>query len=396
MSAAGVTPEAVDLIIVLPSRLFGGAERTVTNLIEGMAHLPASPRVTVFAYSDMFAPYLPIDSGVTLVDMAPWALNGSMRDLQSVRRDAEIIAKHVAEHKATDRRTVVLCFLHYGAALAVWIKRCLRLDSGVRVIASPRGPSVGGIPMITNNKYERWLWHAHIALTGQICDGVVVPSEGMREELIARYWAKSRKVTAIPNSYPRVLDDIWARKVEGVKAELAPVSRFVMATRLSGEKNIGLALEAFASHLVCHPKDTFTIIGEGPSYDELQCFISERGLSSSITLHAFHPQPFELVARHDVYVHTCFIEGFGNSMLEALALGLPILATDCDFGPRQLVMPGVNGLLVSMCNPQAMANAMSAVKRMPAARLKMAARESAMAYSNFLMAARYVDVFCKV
>lgn len=396
MKVKSTSPDAVDLIIVLPSRLFGGAERTVTNLIEGMGHLPCSPQVTVFAYADMLAPYVPAHTNVVLVDMAPWGLVGALKDLRSVRQDAATIATHIAARKAAGRKTVVLCFLHYGAALAVWIKYRFVRDSMVRVVASPRGPSVGGIPMITLNPRERWLWHAHIALIGRCCDGVVVPSDGMRLELIERYRAKPANVAAIPNSYPRALDDIWARKAGSVQADTRPLTRFIMATRLSGEKNIGLALKAFALHLAAHPEDTFTIIGEGPARAELQGFVSARGLAQQITLLAFHPQPFEVMAQHDVYVHTCLIEGFGNSMLEALALGLPVLATDCDFGPRQLVMPGVNGLLVPMCNAHALADGMGAIKGLPAVRVKLAARESAMAYTNFLMAARYVNVFCKV
>lgn len=396
MSTAAVTPEAVDLIIMLPSRLFGGAERTVTNLIEGMAQLPASPRVTVFAYADMFASHVPPDSGVTLVDMAPWGLVGRLQSLHAVRQDAAKVADQVVQHSTPTRHTVVLCFLHYGAAMAVWIKRRLRAQQHLRVVASPRGPSVGGIPMITLDRRERWLWHAHMVMMGRTCDAVVVPSEGMRHELVGHYRAKAARVAAIPNSYPRVLDDVWARKLARVRAETGGLTHFVMATRLSGEKNIELALAAFALHRIAYPHDRLTIIGEGPSRDALQAFIDAQGLARQVRIEGFDPQPFEAMARHDVYVHTCLIEGFGNSMLEALALGLPVVATDCDFGPRQIVLPGVNGLLVPMCNAQALADGMAAIKKLPAVRLKLAARESALAYTNFLMAARYVGLFCRV
>lgn len=396
MSAATVTPEAVDLIIVLPSRLFGGAERTVTNLIEGMAQLPASPRVTVFAYSDMFAQHVPPDNRVTLVDMAPWGLVGRLQGLGAVRGDAAKVADQVLRHSDPTRRTVVLCFLHYGAAMAVWIKRRLKAQPHLRVVASPRGPSVGGIPMITLDRRERWLWHAHMVMMGRTCDAVVVPSEGMRQELVAHYRAKADRVVAVPNSYPRVLDGVWRNKLPRVKAETGELTRFVMATRLSGEKNIELALQAFALHRVAYPHDTLTIIGEGPSREALQAYIDGQGLAGQVRIEGFDPQPFEAVARHDVYVHTCLIEGFGNSMLEALALGLPVVATDCDFGPRQVVLPGVNGLLVPMCDARALADGMAAIKQLPAVRLKLAARESALAYTNFLMAARYVGLFCRV
>ena len=102
------------------------------------------------------------------------------------------------------------------------------------------------------------------------------------------------------------------------------------------------------------------------------------------------------MAQHDVYLHTCLIEGFGNSMIEALAVGVPVIATDCDFGPREIVMQGINGLLVPQHDVAAFARAMADIKTLPTERLRVAARDSAQIYSNFVMAARYVDVFCRV
>lgn len=390
-------PDAIDLVIVLPSRVFGGAERTIINLIEGMGQLPASPRVKVCAHADMLKGHLAPYPGVELIDISDWGLGSTLSGLRSVRRDAAILGGQLRKLQDGNRRTVVLCFLHYGAAMAVWLKRQVRGIDNIKIVASPRGPSVGGIPMITHQPALRRLWHAHMALAGRWCDAVVVPSVGMQQELVKVYWAAEQRVHAIANSYPTVLDSVWHAKEASALNPLpdAPV-RFVMATRLSSEKNIDLAVRAFAVHHQRHPHDSMTIMGEGPAYAEIDALIRMLGLSDHLLLELFHPQPFLRVAEHDVYVHTCLIEGFGNSMLEALALGLPVVATDCDFGPRQLVMPGINGLLAPVCDPAALAQAMHDIKQMPLGAVKRAARESSRAYSNFLMAVRYVDLFCRL
>lgn len=390
-------PGAVDLVVLLPSRVFGGAERTIVNLIEGIARLPASPRVTVCAHADMMAPHLSPFPGVELVDTSTWGLGSTLSGLRSVRRDAAMVAERLLSLRDGQRKTVVLCFLHYGAAMAVWLKRQFRGNDTIKVVASPRGPSVGGIPMITHLPSLRRLWHLHMALAGRWCDAVVVPSEGMKHELEGVYWAPRQRVHAIANSYPSVLDDVWQTRVaRGLACAPGAPTRFVMATRLSSEKNIDLAVRAFAIHHQHHPADSMTIMGEGPAYAEIEALVASQGLTGHVVLEPFHAAPFQRMAEHDVYVHTCLIEGFGNSMLEALALGLPVIATDCDFGPRQLVMPGINGLLTPVCDASALAQAMADIKAMPSEALKNAARESSRAYSNFLMAVRYVDLFCRL
>lgn len=391
----GCSPDDLDLRIVLPSQVFGGAERTVLNLLEGMARLPTQPRVTLYGHAGMLRPHLAGREGVAVVDVSDWGLGTALRGLRSTRRDARVLADHVAKHRDRDAKTVVLGFLHYGAAMAVWMRRFLAGQPRLSVIASPRGPSCAGIPMISANRYIRFLLHTHVALAGRWCDAVVVPSQGMREELVARYHAQPKRVMAIANSYPTVADGIWqsqaARMLRGKTAGF----RFVMATRLSAEKNILLALDAFARHAPSHPNDSFTIVGDGPARTEVEAKIAAHGLAQRVRLQPFEREPFELIAQHDVYLHTCLIEGFGNSMIEALAVGVPVIATDCDFGPREIVIQGINGLLVPKHDVGAFAQAMADIQKLPPERLRAAARDSAQIYSNFAMAARYVDVFCR-
>lgn len=397
MIAAKVHPQDVDLVILLPSRLFGGAERTIMNLLEGMQHLPGQPNVTLLAHADVVSPHLPNGGAVELIDIASWMLDSTLNSLPRVRRDAQVLNEYLASRLTRHRRTVVLCFLHYGAAIAVWLKWLFRGDTRIRVIASPRGPSALGIPMITHERWKRLLWHAHIAAAGRICDAVVVPSDGMQLELTGRYHATARRVRAIANSYPNELDAVWTEQQAMRRQDgRTTASRFVMATRLSSEKNVDLAVRAFVQHVTRFPHDTLTIVGDGPARTELEALIDRHGIAQQVQLVPFMREPFRLIAEHDVYIHTCLIEGFGNSMLEALALGLPIVATDCDFGPRQLVMHGINGLLTPVCDEYALSAALVDIKNMVLPKLQLAARESAKMYSNFLMAARYVDEFCKV
>lgn len=392
-------PEQIDLAVVLPTRVFGGAERTISNLLEGMARLPSAPRVTIYGDPDMLRPHVPDTAAVEWVDISAWPVGTALQTLRQTRADAHRLAEHVAAHRRAGRKTVVLCMLHYGVGLAVWMQRALRHCPDTRVLASPRGPSVLGIPMITPHRWQRWLLHGHVAAAGRGCAGVIVPSEGMRQELIGRYRAHPGRVWAVPNSYPAQLDEMWAEAQQRRAAAPRRAGdgvRFVMASRLSGEKAIGWAIAAFARHVARHPHDTLTVIGDGPDRPLLEAEVMARGLQHRVRLEPFQRSPFRRMAEHDVYVHTCLLEGFGNSMVEALALGLPVIATDCDFGPRHIVWQGINGWLVPPNDEAALVQALGAVHRWPMDRLRQAARASALNYTSFAMAARYVDIFGRV
>ena len=77
--------------IVLPSQVFGGAERTVLNLLEGMARLPTQPRVTLYGHADMLRPHLAGREDVAVVDVSDWGMGTSLRGLRSTRHDARLL-----------------------------------------------------------------------------------------------------------------------------------------------------------------------------------------------------------------------------------------------------------------------------------------------------------------
>lgn len=87
------------------------------------------------------------------------------------------------------------------------------------------------------------------------------------------------------------------------------------------------------------------IIGEGPERENLERFTIINNLSSNIKLLGFKENPYKYVKQCDLYVSTSYVEGYPLVIAEALAIGLPILATDCS-GLNELIGYGKYGLLV--------------------------------------------------
>jgi colanic acid/amylovoran biosynthesis glycosyltransferase len=130
--------------------------------------------------------------------------------------------------------------------------------------------------------------------------------------------------------------------------------RFVQACRLVPKKGLGTAIRAFAKFHAKHPRAKFRIAGEGPMKEELAGLIGELGLEGAVELRGFLSQAdlAALYAGSHIFLHPSEMppdqnqEGVPNSMLEAMATGLPVLATTHG-GIPEAVAHERTGLLVS-------------------------------------------------
>ncbi len=141
--------------------------------------------------------------------------------------------------------------------------------------------------------------------------------------------------------------------------------RFVQACRLIAKKGLATAIQAFAKFHEKHPKATFRIAGDGPLKSKLETLIAELRLEGAVELSGFLAQPelAALYARSHIFLHPSEMppdqnqEGIPNSMLEAMATGLPVLATTHG-GIPEAVTHQRTGLLVPERDVDALYHAM--------------------------------------
>ena len=116
--------------------------------------------------------------------------------------------------------------------------------------------------------------------------------------------------------------------------------------RLVPQKGFDLLLDAFAMVADDFPEWRLTIWGEGTARADLEAQINALGLQDRVRLPGLTSSPGEWVAKTTIFVLPSRFEGFPNVLGEAMAAGLPVLAYDCSFGPREMVRDRVDGLLV--------------------------------------------------
>jgi glycosyltransferase involved in cell wall biosynthesis len=172
-----------------------------------------------------------------------------------------------------------------------------------------------------------------------------------------------------------------------VAAAPSDAVRFLAVSRLMPQKGLLESLSAFQQVRAALPGCRFDVVGDGPQRALLAKAVTERGLSASVTLHGRVPpeEHLRLLRSADVFVqHSLklhgWLEGFGVSITEASACGVPVVATRTG-GITDQIRDGENGLLVEPGDVDGMARAMLRLARDPALRRRFGAagRERAVA-----------------
>jgi glycosyltransferase involved in cell wall biosynthesis len=183
----------------------------------------------------------------------------------------------------------------------------------------------------------------------RFADVVVTLTEGARRDLARNFGVPDRKLVRM--SANAVLDDDAAERPD-TKRESGLI---VAVGRLSPEKDHATLIRAFAK--LGRREWRLEIAGDGPMREQLQSLIREVG--GRVTLIGFVADPFSVFRRAELAVSSSRHEGFGNAIVEALACGTPVVATDCPYGPREILADGRYGLLVPVGDPDALANAIA-------------------------------------
>ena len=130
--------------------------------------------------------------------------------------------------------------------------------------------------------------------------------------------------------------------------------------RLTRQKGFDVLLSAFA-RLRQHHSARLVILGDGPDRRDLLSQASHHGIRDDVAFLGFVPNPYPHLARSALFVLSSRWEGSPNVLTEAMALGTPVVATDCESGPREILEGGRHGPLVPVDDVEALAVAMAQV-----------------------------------
>lgn len=169
----------------------------------------------------------------------------------------------------------------------------------------------------------------------------------------------ARDVDHVPARKLRVIHngiDVERFSASGVR-DSRPRGRAITVGRLDPIKDQATLLRATRLVVDKMPSFQLDVVGDGPSRPELEALQASLGLGRQVRFHGYRDPVTTYLATSDFFVLSSLSEGVSIALLEAMASGLPAVATDVG-GNREVVIPGETGLLVSAGSPEALADAM--------------------------------------
>jgi glycosyltransferase involved in cell wall biosynthesis len=194
-------------------------------------------------------------------------------------------------------------------------------------------------------------------------DGVRVVSERIRQSLVACHMSHVAKIAVLP-----IFVDTEKIKTSLIKTNLHnkyPQFDFIvlMASRLTKEKNINLALESMAELVKKYPKLGLVIVGSGPERDSLQGLIVN-GQLSNVIMESFVDQEtlFSYYKTADLFLLASNYEGYGRSIIEAMSADLPVITTDVGL-VGDVLINNESGLIIPVDDKKELSSAISILIR---------------------------------
>lgn len=314
------------ILFVTPSVSFGGAERVVSVLSNELVDNGHS--VTILSYFKTENEYT-LDSRVKIIYLSGGneAFYNKMNYYQRFTGIRRIV-------KSENPDAVIPFLSHVCMQVAIAL-----FGTRFKVIQTIRNNPY----TIPASKFRRFLRDFFVLTSSK----TIVQNESQK-----MYFKKClhKKIYILPNP---VREDLF--QVEKNKK----TDTFIVASagRLTRQKNFFMLIDAFELVVQSINNVVLRIYGDGELKDDLQDYINKKGLYSKVKLMGRTNNMNAMLSSIDIYVMSSNFEGMPNSLMEAMAAGVPCVSTDCPTGPSDLIEDGKTGLLVPINDSEAMAEA---------------------------------------
>lgn len=318
----------------------GGVERVIANLCQGF--LDFGYAVDLLLVKARGAHMAAIPAGVNVVKLGAsqtaLCLFPLIRYLRRERPPAVLAAKNRGNRVALLAR----------AMAGVKTRLVVRMDTHLSKALEGTHP------------LRRFAYYAPMRWLYPKADAIVAVSQGVAED--------TAKITGVPLAgiqvihNPVIVPSLYRQAaMPAAHPFFSPKTHpvLVAAGRFTRQKDFPTLLRAFAQVRAQRPC-RLLILGEGQDRTALEALATELGVQEDLAMPGFLDNPYAYIARSDLFVLSSIWEGSPTVLTEALALGIPVVATDCPSGPREITEGGRYGRLVPMRNPDALADAILA------------------------------------
>jgi glycosyltransferase involved in cell wall biosynthesis len=333
-----MTSERRKVLFLVPSLITGGAQRVFSVLLRHLDRTRFEPHLAVLQATGPYIKDIPSD--VTVHDLkvsrVRYALPSIIRVIQRVRPDA------------------VLSTLGHLNLTLIWAKPFIPRKTKLLIREAAIATSV----LDQETRYPR-LWKWMYRQFYRKADTIVCLSDTMVNDMAEHFRLPREQLVRIYN--PVDVERICTFSEAAANPFVGAGPHIVAASRLSRQKGFDVLLDAMPDVLARIPGASLWILGEGPLELALKEQAGRLRLDESVKFLGFQDNPWPYFKHADVFVLSSRYEGLPNVVLESLALGTPVVASDCPGGVREIRAAGNPVTLVPPEMPAALAEAIVAV-----------------------------------
>jgi GalNAc-alpha-(1->4)-GalNAc-alpha-(1->3)-diNAcBac-PP-undecaprenol alpha-1,4-N-acetyl-D-galactosaminyltransferase len=318
------------LTLISSSLEVGGTERVMSIIANYWAEL--GWKVTILTFDSGYAePFYEIDRRIDLL-----SLGISGRETTGIKaigtnlRRIQILRKAI-EHSNPDVAISFGTKVNILTVLACW---GLKVQT---IVTEQVHPSFNGLDKFWQF-WQKWTYRRADLITVQTHSALSFFPSG-----------SGFNTAVIPNP-------ISLPTSETIESRIHTDDRHLLAVgKLNYQKGFDLLIKAFGQVSERHPEWTLTILGEGNMRDELEGLCTQLKLDERVYMPGIVKNVDAYLYKADIFAMTSRFEGFPVALGEAMACGVPAIATDCLSGPREMIHDGTDGMLVVTENVDALA-----------------------------------------
>lgn len=319
----------IKIFLLIPTLSGGGSERVMVHLIRNIDRRKFDPCLVLFEKKGRYIEDLPSNIQIFELEKGGYKYGFQWLILFKLRK--------LIEKQKPD---IILSFMWYTNIIAILALYLSRVKCEA-VISERYGLAFS---------LEGWLTELLRRFTIRFlypkADKIIVNSEKMGFQLSQMFKIQPGKITVIYNPVDIQEATLISRKETNHPWYKEDVPILIAIGRLTPQKGFSYLIKAL--HLVIAEgiNCRLLILGEGVEKEKLKKLAIDLQVDDKVAFLGFQKNPYKYLARSTIFVLSSLYEGFPNVLLEALALGVPSIATRCPTGPEEIITDGVDGILV--------------------------------------------------
>lgn len=348
------------IVFLLPSLDIGGAERRIVTLVNGFAARGRRVEICTFETSD----------GLLRGDVDPTVPVTTL----GLRR-ARYFAGPLRRYLRQTRPRVLVCVMHTAAVFGTLARVSGFTDAPIVIFEG------GFAGSVSRSRSGRVLRAIRTRALYRFATRIVTNAQGIADELVRTARLPAGKIAIVPNP---LAEGVRGGGIDDDRDSPAWPARHpavCTVSRLNENKDVQIVLRAIAA---LRPTRllSLVVIGDGPERDRLQTLAEDLGIGDDVHFLGWRAHPWRLLRYGAVFAQASRTEGFSNALIEALAVGCPVVATDAPGATRFLLDGGAAGTLVPVGDVAAMAAAIAHTLDSPPSRATLVARARTLTASS--------------